>query len=339
MHGNRSGGFCSAAVIVASAVIQNELISSRLDALPGPFFTHYYLMVMISAAVCLPILLFAKSCSSIGSDLFVWRPYYMSSTFWFGAILPLFLLGGLGYWSLRGTTPSAQNTIGQTNIVFVMAFSSLFLRAGCSRRHVACSTLSMVGAAIVAWSQGDDEHKNTSWGVALAFAAAATDAVYSISTEHLLRINGDGDGERQSFCRVVLRSLEVTVVFGVPTIIGTWPLLLLIDALDLEKIHLPGHECFQSIFLVWPWLFMYGIGFNAGVNWTSATFMVVGGSMVIPANILDDAVIGEASLTWFVALGAVSIVSSFALLPDTTNMNANSAGRSQALVGGDIHSS
>lgn len=219
----------------------------------------------------------------------------------------------LFFQALYYSIASVNNVLFQSQCVFVLIFSILFLGQKLTLSSALSVVLSLSGVAMIALlgdeSEDDAAVDPSPIGVVFCLLAAMTFALFQVRMSQI---------EKKYFEQETKGKLMDTLLFqalmGMSVCALAWPGLIVLDALQIEPFAVPNVlECVALLFSTSMSMIYYG-ALLIGIAYKGALFMSTGVLLAIPAMFGVDMVLHGLVLTPFTIVGSLCIMIGFAVM-------------------------
>jgi len=219
----------------------------------------------------------------------------------------------LFFQALYYSIASVNNVLFQSQCVFVLFFSILFLGHRLTLSAALSVVLSVSGVAMIALlgdeSEDDSAVDPSPIGVVFCLLSAVAFALFQVRMSAI---------EQKCFAQQTRAKLMDTLLFqalmGMSAFALAWPGMIVLDALQIEPFELPNVlECVALLFSTSMSMIYYG-ALLVGIAYKGALFMSTGVLLAIPAMFAVDMVVHGLVLTLFTVVGSLCIMIGFAVM-------------------------
>eukprot|EP01084_Bolivina_argentea_P035177 65253_1 len=223
-----------------------------------------------------------------------------------------FFQGYFWYLSLDHTVVAANNTIYQSQCVFVLLFSSCFLGTEIPYYKMAAVLFAFAGVICVSFgTTKEDRHdiKTTWYGIAFCLASTIIYAIESVLNKYL------GNKYFRKHLEVI-DNFFLQIIMGFFVFIAIWPGIIVLHFTNIEIFALPGNNKNDILTVVLPALFqtVFVASWMTGITLTNPVIMSLGILMIIPCSYIVDVIIWELEITFVGVLGSLMIILSFVII-------------------------
>ena len=239
------------AIILVVYIANGELMRAEAIDKVAPFMVIWFAHSM--GCVLLPLLTLhdifwkpaAATRKTAAAAAVSWRSLGATAL----ALAPLYaLLNWLLVRSYAANAMAFTNTVFASNSCFTFAFSALIFNVRPTPLKMSAALLSLFGVALVGWASpsrgigggGGDQYGGSA---ALALSAAMLDALYKVLMMRAMAGapgGGGGGGDALSPSPSPRTALRYVGLLGAVHLFALWPVLFLLDWLDLEVFALPS---------------------------------------------------------------------------------------------------
>jgi len=310
-------------ILVATWVAMAECLQEN-DYIKAHEAFQRYLVVSTYSFCSLIALIMEHCCGHRGKKEREGRSLFLRTLPWtFGTAWgSMFFAGYMWYLSLRETMVALNNSLYQSQCIFVYLLSVLFLGELITFRKACAIFVAFTGVFLVSFgNQHHHDNKNTQVntvkGVMMCLISAFCFAIYEVTVKYVE--NNYNDEEY-----AVRDSMYFLGNCGFLCLV-TGPLMLwFCHYFGLEHFDLPPDE--ESLIILIEICVLDGI-FNAalvlGVTVTSPYLVGIGLLLVIPSSFLADIVLGKLhTVSWIQIFGIVLIAAGFLILKVKTDQES-----------------
>eukprot|EP01084_Bolivina_argentea_P110112 196672_1 len=229
--------------------------------------------------------------------------------------------GYIWYLSLSRTVASINNTIFQSNCVFVLIYSYFLLGEQLNFTKFFSSIICIIGVALISFSSKSNQSSSTNdshsiIGIILCLLSMMLFALFEV----LFKYFG------HKFFRFGYE-LSDTLLFqsaiGLSTLLLFWPFIILLNYLQFEIFELPQtyDELINGILLPCFLDFLFTSSLLCGITFCGALFMSIGLILVIPVSFFSDIIIFKKVSVHIINIysvtGAICIIIGFIIIQKT----------------------
>ena len=240
-------------------------------------------------------------------------------------ITNVFALIGCYIWyiSLKYTEAGVNNTIYQSQVVFVYILGALFLpgvgNSITMKKNIGV-VLSLIGVALIAFNsqvtddqaQIDEDHHLTTieqmFGIFMTLLSALMQAI----SEICVQFYSDRYFTSEESLQIISDSMFLQFLMGVINTITMWPIIVLLNGVNVEKFEVPsnGNEWLSVMAGILLDLVFTGAYFS-GISLTSALFMGMASLLVVPMTYLVDVLYHNDTINYITIIASLLIVIGF----------------------------
>eukprot|EP01083_Nonionella_stella_P001941 5584_1 len=227
-----------------------------------------------------------------------------------------FLCGYTWYGSLDHTFVAANNTVYQSQCVFVLLFSSLILKTKITFTKLFAMLLAVGGVSMVSFGttiESDDEVEPSWYGYVLCIASTICFSIQTVSTKYF------GDKYFRTKHKLADNFLLMSGM-GLFLFTCFWPGFIVLHYTGAEKFSLPTtyNEIMTCLIPVCLDA-VYTASYMAGVTLGGTVFMSLGALAVIPISFIADVWLHGLDVTMLAVCGSLLIFISFIVIEIPTS--------------------
>eukprot|EP01084_Bolivina_argentea_P082352 149096_1 len=232
--------------------------------------------------------------------------------------------GYIWYLSLSRTVAAINNTIFQSNCVFVLIFSYVLLRERLTTKKMFAALIAISGVALISFSSPSSASSASSLlGIILCLIATMLFAFWEVLFKYFGYL----------FFRFGYE-LSDTLLFqagiGLCNLFVFWPFVMFFNYFQMELFELPTHDQVVNAIVLPCFLdLLFTSALLCGITLCGALFMSIGLILVIPITFFADIVIFEKATTKIINIysivGAFFIIIGFVIIQMDHNQVNNSS--------------
>eukprot|EP01084_Bolivina_argentea_P205924 351691_1 len=317
---NNLGGLICAAIMVTDWVAYAAIIQIYTDHYSKPFFIRYVALSFYALWIIPWYFIYKRSIKKLkmnNKSTNILSTTQFIKTLFFPAIIIgilAFFQGYLWYISLQYTMLAANNTIYQSQCVFVLLYSSCFLKTKITISKIFAVIIAICGVALVSFGTKDDSSNITvTWyGYVIAIISMMGYALQTVLT----KFYGD---------KYFRNGLEIADDFMLLTLMGfaclllLWPGIFVVDLINSnvfgESFIIP--KTFDEIMAATLPIVLEAVfvaSFMTGITLTSPMLISLSAMAVIPLSFALDVILHGIQITAMAIFGSLLIFASFIMI-------------------------
>eukprot|EP01084_Bolivina_argentea_P056437 103304_1 len=221
----------------------------------------------------------------------------------------------LWFISLYYTIAAVNNTIYQSQCIFVLIFSVVMLKKKPTKYNIMSVISSIIGVALISLL-GREHEDNSSvqpdlFGILSCLSAALIYALFQVQMNAIEQQYFDQTNNYNKFKNM----LFFQFMMGANIAVLTWPGFLILNYVGVESFVFPlnGNE-WISIMILSTFTITYCITYIIGICFSGALFMSIGTLLVIPFTYVVDIWLYQLVITPVSVIGSCFVIIGFVLM-------------------------
>ena len=217
--------------------------------------------------------------------------------------------------SLYYTIAAINNTIYQSQCIFVLIFSVFLLNKKLTIYNILSVISSIIGVALISFFGKEKENNSnidpTYFGIILCLSASVIYALFQVKMNQIEKKYFDQNNEYNKFKHM----LFFQFLMGFNILLLCWPGFIILDYFAIEIFVFPLNTTeWVSIMIITSLSFTYCITILIGITFSGALFMSIGTLLVIPFTYIMDIWLYNLIITPISIIGTVFVIIGFVLM-------------------------
>ena len=221
----------------------------------------------------------------------------------------------LWFISLYYTIAAVNNTIYQSQCVFVLLFSICILGHKPTAFNILSVIVSAFGVAMISFfgteSEDNPSVEPNTFGIVMVLCAALSVALMQVMMHRVEQTHFDQEDSFQKLKDM----LFFQFLMGAAVLTLSWPCFVVLDRIGIEPFMFPvGGEQWIKLFAFSALCVSFVLGWLVGITYSGAMFMSIGTMLVVPVSFVVDVWFYDLEISAVTIVGTVCVVVGFLLM-------------------------